>query len=1031
MRYILALILLLQFSCNRIQNTISTVRLDCGSEAALTGTYLRFVDVSGNDLRQQDLDVRSLDADHNRRLAVTSKGCLSAQEKGLWMVRHKEKLEGLVLKLDGNELSGIRQLQDISHETLKTACSVSDLSATLTPSDFLTAAPNHDPRGYEIRFSVREKKSDKAYDWPWLNLANVKPALVATLLQEGQAFIEVELKNLFRLGEVDKKTCPIKLDYSAPFSFSSVQRSVPQQYRTHPFYTLDAEENLTFQSNDSDIKYYEVCWQQRPDWNVGQIAERNLSRCPVVQRINKDQNLNLSERKGFWQLEFRSIDQAGNISDWSEPQIVLLHQTSTADGIKIKASKIASIVEANPVDGAANAMVLSLDLHKSWLNLPTEYERSHLEGIVQLSMHRPWLRDSIRQDLVFQDLPDAMHWQNVWFDGGTKILSYERNRANYDKKFIELKMYDLKKFSGKSILTIDWGYISFTSSFFAISSSEKKFVFGAGDKIWVGELLSDDDVRIIEIDPGAGVLNAKFIEQDRYIVMLLDDAKLIYDVNNLTADPVREARIPGEVSGDSISEDGNYFLNIDWVKNLMTWLPISDDQLPAKEMDLIKSGISEPETMGFYVVGENLYIIPVDRDVAGPCVYLKAWQNSDGLLETERLTEGAPCVGDLVFDRSLDRALLKPETERVGSLLMSNLKKVSRLIPYPVKREVDGGTPESSATTSKSASSDGEYVASVYYDPDWETRMIVWKRQENGEYLQVLKSPMKKTSATATPIIFAEDLGVLIVHGYGYLQMVGYLPNTSQIYSEYVPEPCDTTVTGAYLGRGKLLFACLGGHITVLDISNFEFRNVRHLRPTLTTITAMSYDQKNEILLMAVKDSSQLWIWPKGDLDLAPVKLGGFKSGIIGLSLSENRKHLAVIPVNRQDSSIKIFDYNNLNAQPASLEGHSSKITHVSFFGSSSLLVSGDEQGILKIWDANHPEFPGVTVVLQRGGSIKNLVGIPARNEFIVENSSQRIYHYRLDSIQDLVSRSCNFLKPYIYQNSGLTEEQKSLCRGM
>ncbi len=553
MRLILLIFLFLQISCDRIQNTISVARLDCGSETTLTGSYLRFVDAAGNELSRDTIDIRSLDDGDARRLEVTSKGCVSAQESGLWMVRHKEKLEGLVLKIDEANNSGIHQLQDISHENLKLSCPSSDLPSTISPLDFLANLEKHDQRGYAIHFSITATNSEQPVEWPWLNLATTRPTLVGTLVREGTALLNIELKNQFRMGDVEKKSCQVKFDYTAPLTYSSVQKNIPLNYRSRPFYALNAEENLTFVSDDSDVSYYEVCWQKRADWNSGEILDQDLPLCKETQRVDRDMNLNLSERNGFWQLEFRSTDRAGNQSEWSKSQIVLLQQTAAIDGMKIKAAKIASIVEAKPVDGAASAMVLAMELYSAWINLPTSYERDYLEGVVQLSLHRPWLRDTIRQDLLFQDLPDAMYWSNAWFDHGKKIISYERNRSNYDDKYMEVKLYDLKDFSSKHLFKVDWEY-AYGSTYFVISNDGKKFIYcvSSARKIWVGEL-AGDDVRVSEVEFEMQPWGVRFIDDDRKIVVINDDEKLTFDVNNLQQEPIREINLQSQLDGGTLS----------------------------------------------------------------------------------------------------------------------------------------------------------------------------------------------------------------------------------------------------------------------------------------------------------------------------------------------------------------------------------------------------------------------------------------------------------------------------------------------
>ncbi|MDQ3234036.1 MAG: hypothetical protein M3Q07_19675 [Pseudobdellovibrionaceae bacterium] len=393
MRCFMIFLVLLQFGCDKFRNGISVARLDCGQDATFDGSYLRFIDSAGNELDRKSLDIRSLDGPQGSGLNATSKGCVTADKPGLWLVRHKERLEALVFEIESNQLSGFQQLHDISHENLKPVCPVHDISETLDPAVFLASTDGLDKRGYFIRLMIHPKTSSNTIDLPMLNLAFFKPALVATLVPEGKVLVDIELKNQFRLGETMTLNCSVSFDYTAPLTYSSIEKTTPVSYRSRPLYELNAEDDLNFIADNKDVVAHEVCWQARKDWDEGVPIVNHLEVCSHPQKVERDKNVIFSDRKGFWQLQYRGSDQAGNVSHWSRAVIVLLKQTSSIEKLKIKANSIATIVEAKPVDGAANAMVSALELHQGWLGLPTQYERDTLENVVLLSMHRPWLRD--------------------------------------------------------------------------------------------------------------------------------------------------------------------------------------------------------------------------------------------------------------------------------------------------------------------------------------------------------------------------------------------------------------------------------------------------------------------------------------------------------------------------------------------------------------------------------------------------------------------------------------------------------------
>ncbi len=145
--FILLNALFMSQGCERVTNTIATMRLDCGSEVTWQDPYVKFVDALGNPLPQNLLEYRSLEDQSRQNLNLSSKGCLALEKTGLWLIRHREKPEGLVLDFSKMQHSAILMLQDISFENLKPSCPAYEAGSRLDLSSVLENQERHDVRG--------------------------------------------------------------------------------------------------------------------------------------------------------------------------------------------------------------------------------------------------------------------------------------------------------------------------------------------------------------------------------------------------------------------------------------------------------------------------------------------------------------------------------------------------------------------------------------------------------------------------------------------------------------------------------------------------------------------------------------------------------------------------------------------------------------------------------------------------------------------------------------------------------------------
>jgi WD40 repeat protein len=114
---------------------------------------------------------------------------------------------------------------------------------------------------------------------------------------------------------------------------------------------------------------------------------------------------------------------------------------------------------------------------------------------------------------------------------------------------------------------------------------------------------------------------------------------------------------------------------------------------------------------------------------------------------------------------------------------------------------------------------------------------------------------------------------------------------------------------------------------------------------------------------------------------------------------------------------------------PLTFYEHSNAVLDIALIGKSSLLVSGSSGGELKIWDIKNPEFPAVSFTPALTEAIRNIATVPGLNEFVVETAESAMFHYKLQSMQDIISKTCEALRIYLHYMRETYPKQAAFCK--
>lgn len=1031
-RFFMILCILSQAGCGRIYNTISNVRLECGKDAIFDKSYVKFIDRAGHTVPNEALEYRSLDGTNSNSLTLTSKGCLDAAASGLWLIRHKDKAEGLILDFSKIEYSSLMQMQDVSQENLKPQCPTYESGTKLDLREILNASSLNDKRAYEIRFVIRDEKEGILLDAPWINFSYLQSIPLKGSFPEGRKALEIETRNNFRSAEVSKNSCSIKFDYSAPDLQPNIQGLLLTSYKNRPFYAADSERDIRFRTTSDDLKVIEVCVSKLSDWDNGKIVDFDDSICTNPLLINIDQSVPLPERKGFWKLQFRGVDQAGNASSWSPPMTILSRQSLEIEKLKSRAVQIANVVDSKGPEGSTQAMMLTLELYQSWNALPTEYEKKLLENMIILSLHRPWFQDSLYQEIRTSQETLGQIFFALPLMKGKKILLLEGYVFNSSNRKLFAKILDMETFEVNVLQEIDDESIGIKKG--GVSKDGTKFFWcGGDDSIYFGSI-NETGVVFDRLPVGQEIFSARFIDRDSKIAILTDTDVLTIDLEDekrkLVAKPYLN-QFNLVFPNTQLTDDGHGFYFEDYELSKIVRYSFGQSKTEGVEISIpndVLPGFNINRDYVRFLEGEHTFLVKKVNVGKNSCDYTLVSKDANQQSNVQRIVKNAPCHLADSWTYVDDFLMIRDNYVRIGRVV-KGVETFRRSIMDPPLRNG-----QIYAAQDRIIRDQGQWMFSGSYEfidenqtGDFEGYLRIWKRLKDGRYqfLSRIQScgvmPIKLQYAVSTKQI----ISACSEQGVPFLD----LTESESGKKRRIPTESDIHST-ALLNDSTLAAGLYDGSIHVYDlapeipIEKYTFNNSK------TRINGLLVDKiYQRVFAINNGESKQIRYWDGMDLREPAKGLFGFQSGVDKLALSTASDFLAAIPDTKADMQIKVWDNTHLDKLPVVLDGHKSWIRDISFLGSSSVLVSGAFDGVVKLWDVSNPEISGVNIQATENGQVENLAGVPGANDFVVETTDSQMYQYSLKSIPEIVEKTCTFLTPYLADNPDVSADLRKLCR--
>ncbi|HEY9647032.1 MAG TPA: TIR domain-containing protein [Chroococcidiopsis sp.] len=295
------------------------------------------------------------------------------------------------------------------------------------------------------------------------------------------------------------------------------------------------------------------------------------------------------------------------------------------------------------------------------------------------------------------------------------------------------------------------------------------------------------------------------------------------------------------------------------------------------------------------------------------------------------------------------------------------------------------------AVTSVTISPDGEAIATTSSDGT----VKLW--DQSGKLLQSLSAP-SQTAAANTPPVEVVD--------------VSFSPDGTTLATSY-----DDGIVKLWNRSGALL---------------------KTLAAHTARITSVAFSPDGQLLATASRDNTAK-LWDRSGTLLHT--LAQHQDWVNDISFSPDGKTIATVG---GDRAVFLWDRSGKLLQ--TLAGHESAVNTVSFSPDGKMLItaSGDEtvssENVIKLWNRSGQLLQTLT---GHQGLITSVTVSPGGQTLASAGADQRVMIWQLSvdrfgterirdlSLEDLLQRSCAWVKPYLQFSPSVEQSDRTLCRGI
>ncbi|MDQ3232439.1 MAG: WD40 repeat domain-containing protein [Pseudobdellovibrionaceae bacterium] len=400
-----ALILAMLASCSDFQKRHAAHAYRCGAEVQAGEPWHQIHAPDGTLLNGHEMDVVPLQAGESRTRiqAISSLGCASLPAEQSWLITARDRQLYRIVR--SNELQPYMPvfLEPSPEQSVQVRCPSGPIPHGTRPSDLLVLRNVRNKEVFELSWSIQGENGATAPGFA--SLVTLDEEMLLDQLGDGTYQLNLTLTDRIA-GRSESTECSLTLDSQSPLIQVSSASSSLQKIQGHDVLTLPRDEVLRFSAtHPAATDKVEYCFEKMQTPGPAEIGGSSGCKAEHLRTAFINDAVSPMENRGFWRLQYRGLDEAGNSSGWQEPQVILYTDQKALDDLK-QAGR-ADVLQFLYNDGLGLAKILRETLYqfKNWQSLVTDHEKDLGRPLIYSQLNAAYVSMNINGPMLVSPVP--------------------------------------------------------------------------------------------------------------------------------------------------------------------------------------------------------------------------------------------------------------------------------------------------------------------------------------------------------------------------------------------------------------------------------------------------------------------------------------------------------------------------------------------------------------------------------------------------------------------------------------------------